>query len=401
MTISKFRKISILSIASFVGIFILQALWIFDSYQERQAHFTQHIFHILSQSANDFCQLNKHQENTYSAYEERVVIDSILQSQFNQIDEVPNYSFILSDKFDESTTKSGSNTKLFQQPLKCSVDCKTSIYLYVEYDRIYFLQSLIAWIILSSLLIIVGIIAVFLNLTFLSKQKKVSKIQSDFIGNMTHELKTPIATISVASEMLMKDNVLDNREKSKRYSRIIFEENSRLKNLVERVMLIALFENGTMRIQLQEINLHDSINKSMEAISMIVKKQGGTIHGILGASNEIYQVDNTHFSNIITNLLENAIKYSNDKPEISIETKDYDEGILISIIDQGIGIAKINQERIFDRFFRVESGDTQNTSGFGLGLYYVRRVVEAHGGTIQVHSDEGKGSRFDLHFPLL
>jgi signal transduction histidine kinase len=390
------RKISLISITSFIGIILMQAFWIYDSYQERQAHFHEHIYRILDQAETNLC---KELPNLNSENQQKL-LDSIMAVEMSHLEEKPKYwCNISSNKYSINNLNDGE--MLFEQHISCKAASDKRIILLIYNTPSYFLQSLFVWIILSVLLIFIAIFLAGINLSIIRKQKKLGQIQSDFIGNMTHELKTPIATISVASEMLMKDRVLDNREKSKRYSKIIFEENLRLKKLVERVMQIALFEHGTMKIKLKEVDLHDAINQSCDAISMIINKRKGILTKKLKATDTIYRVDATHFSNIITNLLENAIKYSPDKLQIGIQTRDYSDGILISIEDLGIGINKKYQERIFDRFFRVQNGDIHNTKGFGLGLYYVRRIVEAHGGTIKVYSEEGKGSRFEIYLPKL
>jgi len=401
MTKSNFKKISIISIITFVGIFMMQAFWILDSYKERKAYFSEHVNFILAQAAQDYCkQLDRQAEISTNATSYQIM-DSLLQYYFMQIEKLPAYTFYIVSPNDKNAIMEQANTMTYKQLIDCNKSSKKTLILSIRDDKNYFFGSIFGWVILSSLLIIIGIIALYLNISFLNQQKKTSRIKSDFISNMTHELKTPIATISVASEMLMKDKVLDDRKKTKRYSNIIFEENLRLKKLVDRVMQIALFENGTMQIRLKEADLHHLITHSTDALKMLINQRKGSLTIELKATKSNYTVDPTHFSNIISNLLENAIKYSSKPPIIHISTADYSEGILISIADQGIGIAKKHRERIFDRFYRVESGDVQNTQGFGLGLYYVRRVVEAHGGFIKVYSEESKGSRFEIYIPLL
>jgi signal transduction histidine kinase len=392
------KKISIISIVSFIGIVLMQAFWIFDSYLERKAHFNEHIYRILDKTAEDYCGIIHNSAMYPQSINRQQLLDSIMRVQISHLDKTPEYRCKI-----DSVGFNNKDKKFveYAQRLDCRKNDKSKIFLLIENTGSFIIQSLIVWIVLSTLLIIAAISMAAKNLHIIRKQKKLSQIQSDFIGNMTHELKTPIATISVASEMLMKDRVLDDREKSKRYSKIIYDENARLKKLVERVMQIALFERGTMKIKLKEIDLHDSIEKACTAINMIIKDKKGTLEMHLKATNSLYKVDPTHFSNIITNLLENGIKYSNGAPHIKVETNDYAGGISISVTDRGIGIAKKYQERIFDRFFRVQQGDIHNTKGFGLGLYYVRRVVEAHGGTIKVQSEEGSGSTFEIYLPKL
>ena len=383
-----------------IGILLMQAIWIVDSYTERQAHFKDHINNVLDDVSKNYCALySKKISNDFSEYD---LMDSILKSKLIERNESPSYQFrITNNRIEPELQINKQEYFYFTEPITCPSKKQKVLHLYILNKKSYFLGKILGWLILSSLLIIVGIIALFLNLSFLKKQKKVDRVKSDFISNMTHELKTPIATISVASEMLMKDRVLDDRKKSKRYTTIIHEENQRLKKLVDRVMQIALFENGTMRIKLKEVDIHKFIKQSADAMQMIVAQKKGSITLNLKAKNYIHQLDPTHFSNILSNLMENAIKYSDSAPQITIETIDYSEGILISISDHGIGIPKKYHDKVFDRFFRVESGDIQNTQGFGLGLYYVRRVVEAHGGSIKLYSAEKKGSRFELYFPFV
>ncbi len=389
-------RISIISIISFIGIILMQTYWIYDSYRERKAHFQEHIYRILDRAEESFC---NEIHNTNPA-NQQVLMDSIIRKGMNHLEKIPEYSCRIQSA-ELAVDKPGNGDMIFEQKLRCEQLGDKKIVLLIHNKGSFFFQSLIIWIIVSSILILTAFILTGLNLQIIRKQKKVSKIKSDFISNMTHELKTPIATISVASEMLMKDRVLQNTEKSKRYSKIIFEENQRLKKLVERVMQIALFENGTMKIKLKDENLHEIIEKSCTAIEMIVLDRKGKLDLKLSAGNPVYKVDASHFANIISNLLENAIKYSPESPEIMVETNDYADGISIRISDKGVGIAKKYQERIFDRFFRVQHGDIHSTKGFGLGLYYVKRVVELHGGTINVESKEGVGTTFEIYIPRI
>ena len=399
---SSYKKMSFLSIITFVGVLLLQAFWIMDSYTERQAHFKEHIHNVLDEVSKDYCQSQTKIHSSDTAIYEKERMDSILNLKLIQIQELSNYQFEIADQNSKRNIKLEKKKHFhFTEDLKCANGYNKTLHLYILNDKSYFISSILSWVILSSLLIIISIVALFYNLSFLRQQKKMAQIKSDFISNMTHELKTPIATISVASEMLMNDKVIDDRKKANRYATIIHEENLRLKKLVNRVMQIALFENGTMRISIKELDVHKYIEQSVKAIKMIIDKREGQINTQLEAQSSIYQLDPSHFRNIITNLMENAIKYSKGKPEISISTVDYSEGILISIEDKGIGIEKKYIDKIFNQFFRVETGNVHNTKGFGLGLYYVRRIVEAHGGTIKVYSTIGEGSRFEIYFPRL
>lgn len=232
------------------------------------------------------------------------------------------------------------------------------------------------------------------------KQKKLSVIKNDFISNMTHEFKTPISTISLASEMLADKSISQTLEKQERYIKMIREENKRLSVLVESILQTSILDKGEFILKLSEVDVHEIINTAINNTQLLIGQRNGTVHTFLKADKFKLQADRVHLTNIIFNLIDNAIKYSREIPEITISTYNTAEGIMIQVKDNGIGISKENQRKIFDKFYRVPTGNVHNVKGFGLGLSYVLAVVLKHNGTISVNSELGKGSTFNVHLPI-
>ncbi|RME06552.1 MAG: sensor histidine kinase [Bacteroidetes bacterium] len=231
------------------------------------------------------------------------------------------------------------------------------------------------------------------------KQKKLSEMKNDFINNMTHEFKTPIATISLASDSIANPMVISQPEKIRRFVDIIKQENKRMNSQVEKVLQMAQIDRKDINLKLTDVNIHEVIDRAVEYISLQVEKKEGTVKTELNATQPILEADLTHISNVINNLLDNANKYSPEKPEILVRTEDAPGGINITIEDKGIGMTKEARKHIFEKFYRVHTGNRHDVKGFGLGLSYVKAMVEAHKGTVEVKSDPGKGSTFTIFLP--
>lgn len=231
------------------------------------------------------------------------------------------------------------------------------------------------------------------------RQKKLSEIKNDFVNNMTHEFKTPIATISLASDNILSPAIIQSPEKVKRFIDIIKQENRRMLSQVEKVLQMALLDKQDFQINLKELNLHEIIKEAVNNIDLQVTQKGGEIKMHLDASNSDVKADQTHLTNIIYNLLDNANKYSPEKPDIEIKTSNIKKGILIKVTDHGIGMSRENLKLIFEKFYRVPTGNVHNVKGFGLGLSYVKAMVQAHNGSIEVESEPGKGSTFIVFLP--
>jgi two-component system, OmpR family, phosphate regulon sensor histidine kinase PhoR len=246
--------------------------------------------------------------------------------------------------------------------------------------------------------IILGCFAYTINIIY--RQKKLSEMKNDFINNMTHEFKTPIATISLASDSITNPSVIANPDKIRRFADIIRQENKRMNGQVEKVLQMAVIERGSINLNVSSIDLHDIIEQALGNITLQVERKEGTTNAILNAEKSIIEGDFNHISNIINNLLDNANKYSPEHPEITVSTRNVSNGVEMTISDKGIGMTKEAKKKIFEKFYRVHTGNVHDVKGFGLGLSYVKTMITAHKGSIDVRSELGKGSSFIVFFPF-
>jgi len=232
------------------------------------------------------------------------------------------------------------------------------------------------------------------------RQKKLSVMKNDFINNMTHELKTPISTISLACQALSDQDVKKSEPLYKSYINVINEENERLGLLTERVLQTALIEKARVKLSITGLDLHQIIQNAIDKIGLQVESRHGKIITRLEAEYSYVKGDKVHLTNVISNLIDNANKYSPNTPEITVSTGNSAKGVIVYVEDKGIGISRVNQKKIFDNLYRVSTGNIHNVKGFGLGLSYVKAIVEKHGGTITLESEPNKGSRFTVFIPF-
>lgn len=231
----------------------------------------------------------------------------------------------------------------------------------------------------------------------LLKQKKISELKTDFINNMTHELKTPVSTIKLASEMIMDENV--PQTSLRRYVGIIQDENKRLGDQIERVLQIARIERENAKLNFEPVNVHDLLQEVMQRSEFQIEQKDGTLEADLNSIKPTITADKMHLSNVFFNILDNAVKYTPDTPNIEVRTEDTEEGLIVSVKDNGIGMSRDVQKRIFEKFYRQPTGNLHNVKGFGLGLSYVKAMTEAHGGKVFVKSRPNQGSLFQILFP--
>lgn len=299
------------------------------------------------------------------------------------------------------------NNKLYSIPLQGSsgssmenLTAEEFLVVIVPHERSIILKELVFFIIGAILFTIIIATAFFLTIRTLLRQKKLSEIKNDFINNMTHEFKTPLATISLAVDALRNEKVSVDKEKSNYFTGIIKEENKRMNKQVETILQAALLDKQEVNLNLAKLSAHQLIRTAINNISLPVQEKGGELQVNLDAEKDSIFADEVHFTNLINSLLDNAVKYSKEKPVITVETFSNPKDLSIKISDNGIGMNKETLNHIFEKFYRAHTGNVHNVKGFGLGLSYVKTMVEAHKGHIKAESVLGKGSNFIVTIPL-
>jgi two-component system phosphate regulon sensor histidine kinase PhoR len=292
----------------------------------------------------------------------------------------PNQPGCYKKSLDEVASKTGFELKL--------VFPEKREYINVEMGTMFFT---------SVILILIVLVMFWRTILSLLKEKKISEHTTDFLNNMTHEFKTPLTNIALAGKMIIKDSTLKQEDKIKHYSGIILGENEKLRLQVEQVLSMTALERGEIPIQKTELDFHQLILESVKCMSIQIENKQGNLKLNLDADKFVIMGDKTHLINALCNLIDNAIKYSCEKPELSIQTSGIGQKLIVVVSDKGIGIEKEYHKKVFDKFFRVSTGDVHDVKGFGLGLAYIKKIVELHGGTIELESE--KGTTFTIELP--
>ena len=344
-----------------------------------------------------------------SAEETRNTLDSLLGNELLSHGIKTEYEFgvfnpVINSLTSEKTGKYSNN--LLQSPYFFSL-FPNDIFLNPDYLVLYFPQQkryifsqMNAMLATSSMLILIIISSFAFTIFTVIRQKKLSIMKNDFINNMTHELKTPISTISLACQALSDRDVQKSEDLYQSYINVIDEENKRLGLMTEKVLQTALIEKGKVRLNKTGIDVHELITDTIRKIGLQVEARGGDIGTNLDASYSFLKADKVHLANVFFNLLDNANKYTPLNPRILVSTENSSHGILVHVEDNGIGISRANQKKIFDNLYRISTGNIHDVKGFGLGLSYVKAIVEQHGGWVSVNSEPRKGSRFTVFIPF-
>ncbi|MCB4797489.1 sensor histidine kinase [Neotamlana laminarinivorans] len=291
----------------------------------------------------------------------------------------------------------------FKVPIFYDENRQTPYRLLVNFpdDSKYILSGVIGMILLSVVFTLVIILAYTSAIFQLVKQRKISQIKSDFINNMTHEFKTPIATINLALDAIKNPKIINDETKVLRYLKMIKDENKRMHAQVENVLRISKLEKNELNISKERVKLHDLIIDAITHVELIVEDRQGYIKTFLNADKSSVLANETHFTNVIVNILDNAVKYSPNAPEIEVHTENVGTNIVLKVKDHGSGMSKAVAKRVFEKFYREHTGNIHNVKGHGLGLAYVKRIVEDHQGHISVESEKDKGSTFIIKLPLI
>jgi two-component system phosphate regulon sensor histidine kinase PhoR len=404
------------------GIIVTQFYWVRDALQLKNEQFYQNAGLGLKRVVNQIMALQNDSTmaSRFMVVPEGVsyhaqfiqsldpeLINSMITDEFKTLELCQEFSWGI---YEEETmefvmiSNEDFETELRASMHKAHISCifqeeQFVISVFFPLQQKFVLSRMQIYIFLSALFMAIVIGGFWYVTSSLLRQKKLSEMKNDFVNNMTHELKTPIATISVSTEMLMRQSVWAQPLKIKKYADIIHYENNRLKTQVDHVLQVARLDRGHFMLNREMVDLHALINTVTENFQVNIGQRQGVIRKRLNAANPAILADQSHLMNVISNLLDNADKYSPEAPEIIISTYSNKKGLTFTIEDKGIGIPGEHIRHIFKKFHRVSTGNVHDVKGFGIGLYYVNTIVKAHGGDIKVNSDPGIGSTFTVFLP--
>jgi two-component system phosphate regulon sensor histidine kinase PhoR len=409
-------------IASFalLVVLVIQVKWIFETARIKEELFTEKTELVLARTTDallkdeEACRkiessAEKQENNNYIAVLEKneiSKIDSLLKSSMKFYGFNIDYSFEVI-KGSGLPEMNASPLITSSEPVACAqVGLEDAVnksgfrlnLVFPQKDQ-YIMEEMGTLFITSVILILAVLILFWRTILSLIREKRKSEHTTDFLNNMTHEFKTPLTNIALAGKMLVKESNINQEDKIKHYSGIILEENEKLGLQVEQVLSMTALERGEIPLHKKELDLHELINNALRHISVQIDNKEGDLKLNLDAGNFMITGDKAHLTNALYNLIDNAIKYSKGKPELSVHTHNNNHNIVIVISDKGIGIDREYQEKVFDKFFRVPTGNVHDVKGFGLGLAYVKNIIESHEGTIELHSEKGKGTTFKIILP--
>lgn len=420
MKSSTIRLVIILAALSIVGITITQVYWVRRAFDLKEAEFertvntalynvAQQIFEInrtVSPAANPVKQISTNYFVVMVNSEVQPgLLDVLLRNEFERRNIKADFEYGVYDCHSERMVYGDyvplQTSKEVQSSHKFPKWAAQGYYFGVQFPNRagHITNQMGIWSFSSIVLLLVTVFFAYTMFVIL-KQRRLSEIQKDFINNMTHEFKTPLATIAVSAEVLKDPNIVNQPERLMNYAGIIEKENIRLKQQVERVLQMARLDKEQISLKRERLSVHQLIEDAVRHQAVALQEKGGAITVSLEASREELDADRLHLMNAINNLLDNAIKYCNHVPEIAVRTIEHAGNIIIEVKDNGIGIGQESLKRIFQKFYRVPTGNVHDVKGFGLGLSYVKTIVDAHKGKISVSSELGKGSVFRITLPL-
>ena len=403
-----------------IGVFSFQFFWVKKAFTLEEKQFNERVHVALSSVVSEVQRLNKDSSAIYEPVKQissnyflastndtlhPYVLENLLINEFQKGNLITDFEYVLYDCFTDSV--------VFGDFVEIKTEAKDLVYEISEKDKwnqashyfgVYFpskevrlVDQMGIWIVSTIFLLLVVVFFSYTILVIL-KQRKLSEIRTDFINNMTHELKTPISTISLSTEVLTNPNITKDPERLKNYANIIKEETERLRLQVDKVLQMATLDKNRLNLEMEDVNLHDVIKKTVAGFELILDSNDGKIDVSLKARNPTIKGDRMHLTNVFFNLIDNAIKYSKNKPEILVSTVDYKNGLHIRVKDNGIGMTREQQKHVFENFYRVPTNYRHDVKGFGIGLNYVMKIVKKHHGKIQLKSELGSGSTFRIYF---
>lgn len=420
MKSSTIRFVVILAALCIVGITITQIYWVRRAFDLKEAEFERTVNTALYNVAQQIFEINKTQSPLNNPVKQLstnyfivmvnseidpTLLEFLLRNEFEKRNIVADFEYgvydcnrermVYGDYVPLQTSKEKTTSKKLPQW------ANQGYHFGVQFpNRAAHITNQMGIWSFSSVVLLLVIVFFTYTLFVILKQKKLSEIQKDFINNMTHEFKTPIATIAISTEVLKDPSIVHQPERLLNYTTIIEKENTRLKHQVERVLQMARLDKEDIGLKKETVDVHQLIHDSLRHAAMALQDKNGKVEMELHASSREMAADKLHLTNVFNNLFDNAIKYCRSIPEIVIRSSNQLNGIVVEVCDNGIGIDTENQRRIFQKFYRVPTGNVHDVKGFGLGLSYVKTVVEAHKGKVSVHSELGKGCMFRIYLPF-
>jgi two-component system phosphate regulon sensor histidine kinase PhoR len=400
-----------------VTVLFIQVNWIFQTAKIKEELFNEKANMVLSRTADALCSdketcmnmgscclADSSSECTLKLGESEIhKIDSLLTKYMKLYNFHIDYSFkvIQPASGKAGTTESMLANNIYQKRLE-EVASKNGLELkmIIPAKKQFIIAEMGTMFITSVILILVVLIMFWRTILAHIREKAIAEHTNDFLNNMTHEFKTPLTNIALAGKMMIKDFVIQQEDKIKHYSGIILQENEKLRLQVEQVLSMTALERGEIPLIKSEIDFHELITDALKCIQIQIENRNGMLDLHLNAEKFMIFGDKDHLSNALCNLIDNAIKYSKENPRLSIETENCPYELIVKISDKGIGIDKEFGKKVFEKFFRVPTGDVHNVKGFGLGLAYVKKIIEMHGGSIELQSEKGKGATFTIILPL-
>jgi two-component system phosphate regulon sensor histidine kinase PhoR len=414
MKINKTYLFITISSIALLLVLIIQVNWILETAKIKESIFNEKANMVLARTTEELfadmetCQrisscIEADSSNHLSARLDDAdvkKIDSLFNHFMNYYNFHIDYTFVVA----KQETKAQQNSKVFMNNHFCkSIEDETGmnglqLKLILPTKKQFIMAEMGSMFISSVMLILIVLILFWRTIFSLLKEKKISEQTTEFLNNMTHEFKTPLTNIALASKMMLKEESIASNTKLQHYSEIILSENEKLSKQVEQVLGMTALERGEIPLHKSSLNLHDLINDMLKCMSVQIENKNGRVELALDANNPVFTADRTHLLNALCNLIDNAIKYSDETLNIRIETSTHENILQLKISDDGIGIDKEHQSKIFDKFYRIPTGNVHNVKGFGLGLAYVQKIIELHQASIEMQSKLGQGTTFIIKF---
>jgi two-component system phosphate regulon sensor histidine kinase PhoR len=403
--------IAISSIALLL-VLIIQVNWIFETAKIKEALFSEKANMVLSRTTEALRSDKETCMKIGACAEMDGTSGSAVKLGRNEVHKIDSlfnhymrfyhfhvdYSFVVSKPgFAAAEHEGGSTDYIYNRPLQDAASNNGIELKLIFPGKKHFIIAEMGMLFITSIILVLVVLILFWRtVLLLMKEKRISEHTTDFLNNMTHEFKTPLTNIALAGRMMLKDSAIHQVNKTGHYAGIILEENEKLRLQVEQALSMTALERGEIPLLKAELDFHALIHDALKGISMQIENKQGNVRLKLDAGRFMIAGDRTHLTNALCNLVDNAVKYSGEKPELSIETSNAGQYLVVAFSDDGIGIEKEYHQKVFENFFRVPTGDVHDVKGFGLGLAYVKKIIELHGGAIELQSQKGRGTTFTI-----